>query len=162
VRAQGKTEAEIAKFSALFAEIQQQIDTKQLRPMVRTQYTRTAFQIPFDSTVRISLDTNLTMIKENPDDGPTCTVAGRRALPHAPCMRSISLPTLRHRPCTAWFISTSGDSTGCVGLYGLCGAQEPAWWLVLRCPYLRTHGLFAQGWHWVMHDPHATVPWHHG
>ena len=83
--AQGKSEDEIAKFSKLFAEIQQQIDTKQLRPMIRTQYLRTAFQIPFDSTVRISLDTNLTMIKENPDDGPTCTVAGRRGpcTPHA-------------------------------------------------------------------------------
>ncbi len=74
---QGKSPDEIEKFSKLFAEIQQQIDTKQLRPMVRTQYLRTAFQIPFDSTVRISLDTNLTMIKENPTDGPTCTVAGR-------------------------------------------------------------------------------------
>ncbi|EIE21857.1 hypothetical protein COCSUDRAFT_47964 [Coccomyxa subellipsoidea C-169] len=77
LQAKGKSEGEIAKFSKLFGEIQQQIDTKQLRPMIRTQYLRTAFQIPFDSTVRISLDTNLTMIKENPDDGPTCTVAGR-------------------------------------------------------------------------------------
>ena len=49
--------------------------------MVRTQYLRTAFQIPFDSTVRVSLDTNLTMIKENPTDGPTCTVAGRCGYP---------------------------------------------------------------------------------
>ncbi|KAK9918747.1 hypothetical protein WJX75_006519 [Coccomyxa subellipsoidea] len=77
LQAKGKSESEIANFSKLFGEIQQQIDTKQLRPMIRTQYLRTAFQIPFDSTVRISLDTNLTMIKENPDDGPTCTVAGR-------------------------------------------------------------------------------------
>ncbi|CAL8471696.1 g11238 [Coccomyxa elongata] len=77
LEAKGKSETEIANFSKLFAEIQQQIDTKQLRPMIRTQYLRTAFQIPFDSTVRISLDTNLNMIKENPDDGPTCTVAGR-------------------------------------------------------------------------------------
>lgn len=76
---QGKTAAEVENFSRLFGEIQQQIDTKQLRPMVRTQYLRTAFQIPFDSTVRVSLDTNLTMIKENPTDGPTCTVAGRCA-----------------------------------------------------------------------------------
>ena len=37
-------------------------------------------QVPFDATVRISLDTNLTMIKENPDDGPSCTVAGRCGL----------------------------------------------------------------------------------
>ena len=36
--------------------------------------------MPFDATVRISLDTNLTMIKENPDDGPSCTVAGRCGL----------------------------------------------------------------------------------
>lgn len=48
--------------------------------MVRTQYMRTAFQIPFDSTVRISLDTNLVMIKENPEDGPSCTIAGRYAV----------------------------------------------------------------------------------
>eukprot|EP00882_Tetradesmus_deserticola_P029147 GHRQ01032580.1.p1 GENE.GHRQ01032580.1~~GHRQ01032580.1.p1 ORF type:complete len:115 (-),score=11.55 GHRQ01032580.1:400-744(-) len=34
-------------------------------------------QIPFDSTVRISMDTNLCMIKENPDEGPSCTLAGR-------------------------------------------------------------------------------------
>ena len=38
---------------------------------------RARAQIPFDATVRVSLDTNLTMIKENPDDGPSCTVAGR-------------------------------------------------------------------------------------
>ncbi|CAL5222804.1 g5221 [Coccomyxa viridis] len=61
----------------LFAEIQQQIDTKQLRPMARTQYLRTAFQFPLDSTVRVSLDINLTMTKKNPTDSPTCTVAGR-------------------------------------------------------------------------------------
>jgi hypothetical protein len=27
--------------------------------------------------VRISMDTNLCMIKENPDEGPSCTLAGR-------------------------------------------------------------------------------------
>lgn len=43
-RRQGKTDAEIAKFSKLFTEVQQQIDSKQLRPMIRTQYLRTAFQ----------------------------------------------------------------------------------------------------------------------
>ena len=42
---QGKTDAEIAKFSKLFTEVQQQIDSKQLRPMIRTQYLRTAFQV---------------------------------------------------------------------------------------------------------------------
>ena len=33
--------------------------------------------MPFDATVRISLDTNLCMIKENPEDGPSCYEAGR-------------------------------------------------------------------------------------
>jgi len=37
----------------------QVVDSKQLQPLVRTQYMRTAFQIPFDATVRVSLDTNL-------------------------------------------------------------------------------------------------------
>lgn len=32
---------------------QRTVDAKQLKPMVRTQYQRTAFQIPFDPTVRI-------------------------------------------------------------------------------------------------------------
>lgn len=77
LRAKGKSDAEIAKFEELATEVYAQIDAKQLTPMVRTQYWRTAFQIPYDSTVRISLDTNLVMMKENPDDGPTCAEAGR-------------------------------------------------------------------------------------
>jgi SPX domain protein involved in polyphosphate accumulation len=72
LRKRGKSEKDITKGKALFDECRQQIDSKQLRPMIRTQYMRTAFQIPFDATVRVSLDTNLCMIKENPDDGPTC------------------------------------------------------------------------------------------
>ena len=79
VRLQGKNEAEIERFGKFFIEAQKVVDSKQLRPMIRTQYMRTAFQIPFDSTVRVSLDTNLVMIKENPTDGPTCHVAGRYA-----------------------------------------------------------------------------------
>lgn len=77
---QGKSEAEVEKFGKFFSEAQRVVDSKQLRPMIRTQYMRTAFQIPFDSTVRVSLDTNLNMIKENPADGPSCHVAGRCAL----------------------------------------------------------------------------------
>ena len=38
---------------------------------------RTAFQIPHDACVRISLDTNLMMLNENPIGGPTCTEVGR-------------------------------------------------------------------------------------
>ncbi|GBG00374.1 hypothetical protein Rsub_13056 [Raphidocelis subcapitata] len=77
LRAAGKSDEEIGKFQQLFNETRGQIDSKQLRPFIRTQYMRTAFQIPFDATVRVSMDTNLCMIKENPDDGPSCTLAGR-------------------------------------------------------------------------------------
>ena len=77
LRATGKKEEEVAKFVALFEEVAAQVDAKQLAPVLRTQYQRTAFQIPYDSTVRVSLDTNLVMLKENPDDGPPCLEAGR-------------------------------------------------------------------------------------
>lgn len=76
---QGKSDEEIAKFATIFQEVQKVVDSKQLNPMIRTQYMRTAFQIPFDATVRVSLDTNLTMIKENPDVGPSCAISGRCA-----------------------------------------------------------------------------------
>ena len=76
---QGKSEDEIKKFSEIFQEVQKVVDSKQLNPMIRTQYMRTAFQIPFDATVRVSLDTNLAMIKENPDVGPSCAISGRSA-----------------------------------------------------------------------------------
>ena len=135
---QGKAAEEaIAATSALFTEVQRVVDSKQLKPMIRTQYQRTAFQIPFDPTVRIrwawhlgcawaavgsanpahpagclagcadlpqqnslsaafdlycclycpmctahmyrSLDTNLCMMKENPEEGPTTASAGRQA-----------------------------------------------------------------------------------
>lgn len=68
------------------------MDAKQLRPVIRTQYMRTAFQIPFDATVRISLDTNLAMLKEGVDEGdgvplqrwrvPPNLLAIDRPLPH--------------------------------------------------------------------------------
>ncbi|GFH07673.1 SPX domain-containing protein, partial [Haematococcus lacustris] len=62
-------------YSLIFNEVSKALDSKQLRPFIRTQYMRTAFQIPFDATVRVSLDTNLCMIKENPEDGPTCAAS---------------------------------------------------------------------------------------
>ena len=60
----GKSAEEIADWELLVREITQAIDTKLLVPTMRTQYMRTAFQIPFDATVRVSLDTNLCMISE--------------------------------------------------------------------------------------------------
>ena len=46
-------------------------------PTMRTQYMRVAFQIPFDATVRVSLDTNLCMISERTKE----TINGE-CLPH--------------------------------------------------------------------------------
>lgn len=60
----GATEAELDEWETLVREMVQVVQTKQLVPTMRTQCMRTAFQIPFDATVRISLDTNLCMISE--------------------------------------------------------------------------------------------------
>jgi len=60
----GSTQGEADDWECLSREITQAISSKQLVPTMRTQYMRTAFQIPFDATVRVSLDTNLCMISE--------------------------------------------------------------------------------------------------
>ncbi|TKX26157.1 VTC domain-containing protein 1 [Elsinoe australis] len=49
-------------------DIQSIIREKDLQPVLRANYTRTAFQIPGDSRVRISLDTNLAFIREDAID----------------------------------------------------------------------------------------------
>jgi hypothetical protein len=60
----GKSQKEADEWETLVHEVTQVCVSKQLVPTVRTQCMRTAFQIPFDATVRISLDTNLCMISE--------------------------------------------------------------------------------------------------
>ncbi len=64
MKKKGSTEAELDEWETLVREMVQVVQTKQLVPTMRTQCMRTAFQIPFDATVRISLDTNLCMISE--------------------------------------------------------------------------------------------------
>ncbi|KAI6042557.1 SPX-domain-containing protein [Pisolithus marmoratus] len=51
------------------AEVQYRILTRKLVPVMRTFYNRTAFQLPGDARVRISLDTELTMVREDNWDG---------------------------------------------------------------------------------------------
>jgi SPX domain protein involved in polyphosphate accumulation len=63
-RDKGKSEDDIKEWYNLSSEVAQAINSKQLVPTMRTQYMRVAFQIPFDATVRVSLDTNLCMINE--------------------------------------------------------------------------------------------------
>lgn len=65
MKRKGKKDADIDAACKLFSQIARVIESKQLGPTVRTQYMRTAFQIPFDSSVRISLDTNLCMVRED-------------------------------------------------------------------------------------------------
>lgn len=60
----GKSQKEADEWEQLTHEVTQVCVSKQLVPTVRTQCMRTAFQIPFDATVRVSLDTNLCMISE--------------------------------------------------------------------------------------------------
>ncbi|KAL5338810.1 VTC domain-containing protein [Aspergillus crustosus] len=46
-------------------ELQAFVKDNNLHPMLRANYTRTAFQIPGDDRIRISLDTNLALIRED-------------------------------------------------------------------------------------------------
>lgn len=66
--AQGRQQKDVDAVQPLFCAVQKKVFSAILRPTVRTQYQRCAFQIPFDATVRVSLDTNLRMYKELPDE----------------------------------------------------------------------------------------------
>ena len=77
LRSKGKPESDVEKASKLFLEIQRAIEAKQLKPFVRTQYMRSAFQMGHDRTVSFTLDTNLIMLKENPEGHPSCELSGR-------------------------------------------------------------------------------------
>ncbi|KAK7050854.1 vacuolar transporter chaperone [Paramarasmius palmivorus] len=64
-----KTQQEVDSMIQLANEVQYAILTKKLVPVMRTFYNRTAFQLPGDARVRISLDTELTMVREDNWDG---------------------------------------------------------------------------------------------
>ena len=64
-----KTAKEVEGMKQLANEIQYAIITRKLRPVMRSFYNRTAFQLPGNATVRISLDTELTMVREDNLDG---------------------------------------------------------------------------------------------
>ncbi|KAI9843826.1 MAG: hypothetical protein M1837_006087 [Sclerophora amabilis] len=64
-----KSEKEISDLEQLAREIQFTVITKELQPVTRSFYNRTAFQLPGDARVRISLDTELTMTREDNLDG---------------------------------------------------------------------------------------------
>ncbi|OOF92481.1 hypothetical protein ASPCADRAFT_517870 [Aspergillus carbonarius ITEM 5010] len=64
-----KSKEEIDSLEQLAREIQYRVITRRLVPVTRSFYHRTAFQLPGDARVRISLDTELTMTREDNLDG---------------------------------------------------------------------------------------------
>lgn len=64
-----KSVKEIEDLEQLGREIQYRVITRKLVPVTRSFYHRTAFQLPGDARVRISLDTELTMTREDNLDG---------------------------------------------------------------------------------------------
>jgi len=64
-----KSAKEIDDLEQLAREIQYRVVTRRLEPVTRSFYHRTAFQLPGDARVRISLDTELTMVREDNLDG---------------------------------------------------------------------------------------------
>ncbi|KAF7128340.1 hypothetical protein CNMCM5793_003070 [Aspergillus hiratsukae] len=67
-RMEGLNNGESAEAESLkkdVEELQSFIRENSLQPMLRANYTRTAFQIPGDDRIRISLDTNLALIRED-------------------------------------------------------------------------------------------------
>lgn len=59
------TDGQVATLKRDIEEIQTFIRENDLKPMVRANYTRAAFQIPGDDRIRISLDTDLALIRED-------------------------------------------------------------------------------------------------
>ncbi|KAK9366154.1 VTC domain-containing protein [Lipomyces kononenkoae] len=57
--------AEVEKFEKVVEEIQSYVRTNGLQPVLRAVYSRTAFQIPDDDRVRISIDNDIDLIRED-------------------------------------------------------------------------------------------------
>ncbi|ODV67923.1 SPX-domain-containing protein [Hyphopichia burtonii NRRL Y-1933] len=64
-----KSPQEIENLERLAKEVQYRVLKDKFRPVMRSFYNRTAFQLPGDARVRISLDTELTMVREDDFDG---------------------------------------------------------------------------------------------
>ena len=61
----GEESNKVEEFQKTVDDIQTFIKDNELQPILRANYTRTAFQIPGDDRVRISMDTNLALIRED-------------------------------------------------------------------------------------------------
>ncbi|KAH8556607.1 VTC domain-containing protein [Umbelopsis sp. PMI_123] len=61
----GMTEEDAISFEKLAREVQEKIKEDKLAPVLRSYYRRTAFQVPGDRSVRVSLDTDICFIRED-------------------------------------------------------------------------------------------------
>lgn len=61
----GPDSEQVKTFKGQVEEIQDFVKDKGIEPVLRASYTRTAFQIPGDDRIRISLDTDLALIRED-------------------------------------------------------------------------------------------------
>ena len=64
-----KSDKEVDSMIQLASEVQYSVLSRKLQPVMRSFYNRTAFQLPGDARVRISLDTELTLVREDNWDG---------------------------------------------------------------------------------------------
>ena len=64
----GNDEQAVETLKKNIEDVQTFIRENELQPVLRANYTRTAFQVPGDDRVRISLDTNLALIREDSFD----------------------------------------------------------------------------------------------
>lgn len=72
---QGSHSGPVAELKSKVDEIQGFIKQFDLQPVLRANYTRTAFQVPGDDRIRISLDTDLTFIREDAlDEDRPCRI----------------------------------------------------------------------------------------
>ncbi|KAF9349451.1 vacuolar transporter chaperone [Mortierella sp. AD094] len=72
LRARGqKSVKDVELMQKLASDVQKSIVTKKMRPAIRAFYRRTAFQLSNDARVRISLDTELALIREDDFNGRT-------------------------------------------------------------------------------------------
>lgn len=61
----GEDSDQVKHLTKTIDDMQDFIKSNELQPVLRANYTRTAFQIPGDNRVRITLDTNLALIRED-------------------------------------------------------------------------------------------------
>ncbi|CAO3627233.1 unnamed protein product [Cunninghamella echinulata] len=78
LKAKGKLKQDTIEQNAFIARgVQDSFQHRHLQPMCRVFYNRTAFQLPGDQRLRLSLDTNLTFIREDHMDGKKRRTTGQ-------------------------------------------------------------------------------------